>query len=273
MVFTDWNGNGLQEAGENPVQGVPLRLDPLGRTETGKNGEFVFHNVPDGLHDVGLDLGALPIDFDAPSIPKVQVALSGKDTLQVAFGLIPLGAIRGRVVRDLNGNGMADRDEPAIEGAVVVLDEGRRSERSKRGQFAFEAVPSGEHTVTLLSESLPEGAMIAGRGDARRNAPARSHGDRSTVPRRDRDARRDPKGVSGNDDRRRSERRTVRTPRPERCAGENPDRTAGPHRDAAARRRDSRPRGAADAGQCRAVYAASGSVQRSAPRARPWSAS
>jgi hypothetical protein len=162
MVFADWNGNGLQEEGENPVQGVPLRLEPVGAIETGKNGEFVFRNIPDGLHEVGLDLGKLPIDFEAPPIARLQVALSGSDIRQVAFGLIPLGAIRGRVVRDLNGNGTADRNEPAVDGAVVVLDEGRRSERSKRGQFAFEAVPSGEHSVTLLAESLPEGAMIAG---------------------------------------------------------------------------------------------------------------
>jgi SPOR domain len=162
MVFADWNGNGLQEPGENPVPGVPLRLDPVGATETGRNGEFVFRNVPDGLHEVGLDLGALPIDFEAPPIPRLQVTLSGHDTCQVAFGLIPLGAIRGRVVRDLNGNGTADSTEPPVDGAVVVLDGGRRSERSKRGQFAFEAVPSGEHTITLLAESLPDGAMIAG---------------------------------------------------------------------------------------------------------------
>ncbi len=93
---------------------------------------------------------------------------------QVAFGLIPLGAIRGRVVRDLNGNGTADSNEPAIDGAVVVLDEGRRSERSRRGQFAFEAVPSGEHTVTLLADSLPDGALIAGEA-TRRAALGRDH--------------------------------------------------------------------------------------------------
>ena len=161
-VFTDWNGNGLQEPDEDPVRGVALRLDPVGTTETGNGGEFVFRNVPDGLHDVGLDLGTLPIDFDAPAIARLQVALSGNVTRQVAFGLIPLGAIRGRVVRDLNGNGAADMAEPIVDGAVVVLDGGQRSERSRRGQFAFEAVPSGEHTVTLLSESLPDGAMLSG---------------------------------------------------------------------------------------------------------------
>ena len=105
VVYADWNGNGLQDAGEDPVAGVPLDIEALGAAQSSKNGEFLFKNVPDGLHDVGLDLGALPIDFDAPAIPRLQVALSGHDTRQLAFGLIPLGAIRGRVVRDLNGNG------------------------------------------------------------------------------------------------------------------------------------------------------------------------
>ena len=70
-------------------------------------------------------------------------------------------------MRDLNGNGTADSNEPAIDGAVVVLDGGRRSERSRRGRFAFEAVPSGEHTVTLLADSLPDGALIAGEATRR----------------------------------------------------------------------------------------------------------
>ena len=161
-VYADWNGNARQDADENAVAGVPLRLEAVGAAETTRNGEFLFRNVPDGLHDVGLDVGALPIDFDPPAIPRLQVALSGRDTRVVTFGLIPLGSIHGRVVRDLNGNGTADTVEPAVDGAVVILDGGRRSERSKLGKFAFDAVPSGEHTVTLLAESLPDGSLVAG---------------------------------------------------------------------------------------------------------------
>ena len=159
----DWNGNGLQDPDENPVAGVPLRLEAVGAVETAKDGEFLFRNIPDGLHEVGLDLGALPIDFDPPAIPRLQVALSGRDTRQVAFGLIPLGSIRGRVVRDLNSNGTADGARARNRGrGVVVLDGGRRSERAKRGQYAFESVQSRWHTVTLLADSLPEGSVIAG---------------------------------------------------------------------------------------------------------------
>ena len=100
---------------------------------------------------------------------------------RVAFGLIPLGSIRGRVVRDLNGNGIADSTEPAIEGAVVVLDGGKRSERSKRGQYAFEAVQSGEHTVTLLADSLPDGALIAGEATQIATLGRERHGGRGAV--------------------------------------------------------------------------------------------
>ena len=152
----------MHDPGENPVARRAASNRGGGADQSARNGEFIFRNVPDGFHEVGLDLGALPIDFDAPAIARLQMALSGRDTRRVAFGLIPLGSIRGRVVRDLNSNGIADSTEPTIEGAVVVLDGGRRSERSKRGQFAFEAVPSGEHTVTLLADSLPDGALIAG---------------------------------------------------------------------------------------------------------------
>ena len=195
MVYADWNGNGLQDPGENPVAHVPLRIEASGAVETGKDGEFIFRNVPDGMHDVAIDAGSLPIDFDAPRIPRVQVALSGKDTKEVAFGLIPLGRIHGAVVRDLNGNGIADAGEPSMDDAIVVLDDGNRSERSKRGTFAFEAVQSGEHSVTLLTDSLPEGAVISGATDSGSHTRPRSHGDRAAVSRVGDEARGGQKGI------------------------------------------------------------------------------
>jgi cell division septation protein DedD len=161
-VYADWNGNGLRDAGEDAVARVPLRIEASGTVESSANGEFVFKNVPDGLHDVAIDTRSLPVDYDPPRIPRVQLSLSGKDTREVSFGIVPLGRIRGRVVRDLNGNGRADPDEPSIDSAVVVLDEGMRSERARRGAFAFDAVPAGEHAVTLLSDSLPDASIIAG---------------------------------------------------------------------------------------------------------------
>lgn len=167
LVFADWNANGVQEAGESALEGIPMRLG-TGHSATGHDGQFAFVNVPVGTRSIGLDTGALPIDFDPPAVSQIQVELSRGDAKRVAFGLVPLGSIEGRVIRDVNGNGKADPNEEPIDGAVVILDSGARSEQARKGQYRFEAVRSGTHLVKLLIESLPEGAIIA--GDAERPA-------------------------------------------------------------------------------------------------------
>ena len=161
LVFADWNADSVQDAGENTLEGIPLRLGN-GHTTSGRDGQFAFMNVPAGLRAVGLDTSALPVDFDPPSVSQVQVELSRGDTKRVTFGLIPLGLIQGRVVRDGNGNGKADINEEPVEDAVLVLDGGVRSEQVRRGRYRFDAVRSGTHMVKLLIESLPDGAVIAG---------------------------------------------------------------------------------------------------------------
>jgi len=161
LVFADWNADGIQDAGENTLEGIPLRLAG-GHTTSGRDGQFAFLNVPAGVRAVALDTSALPVDFDPPSVSQVHVELSRGDAKRLTFGLIPLGVIQGRVVRDGNGNGKADINEEAIEDAVIVLDGGLRSEQVRRGRYRFDAVRSGTHTVKLLIESLPDGAVIAG---------------------------------------------------------------------------------------------------------------
>jgi len=161
LVFADWNADGIQDAGENTLEGIPLRLGG-GHTTSGRDGQFAFMNVPAGVRAVGLDTSALPVDFDPPSVSQVQIELSRRDAKRVTFGLIPLGVIQGRVVRDGNGNGKADINEETVEDAVIVLDGGVRSEQVRRGRYRFDAVRSGPHRVKLLIESLPDGAVIAG---------------------------------------------------------------------------------------------------------------
>ena len=166
-VYMDWNANGNPEPDEGPIGGIPIRLSVLGNANTSRDGAFTFLNVPVGLQAVGLDTSALPVDFDPPLVSQVQIELTRGETRQVAFGLIPLGAVHGRVIRDVNANGHADAGEPAIDGAVLVLDSGARSEQVRKGQFRFDAVRAGEHTVELLIDSLPEGAAIQGQPEAR----------------------------------------------------------------------------------------------------------
>jgi len=161
LIFADWNANGVQDGDENALEGIPLRLG-AGHTASGRDGQFAFVNVPAGVRSVGVDTTALPVDFDPPAIAEVQIELSRGDTKRVAFGLLPLGTIHGKVIRDANGNGKADANEEAIDGAIVVLDGGLRSEQARKGRYQFNAVRSGPHLVKLLLESLPDGAAVTG---------------------------------------------------------------------------------------------------------------
>jgi sporulation related protein len=164
-VFADWNANGQPDPGEGTLAGIPVALGALAHVTTAGDGEFAFLNVPAGAQRVLLDLKALPVDFDPPGAPELVVELGRGDTRRVAFGLIPLGTIHGRVVEDTNRNGEADAGESPIEGAVLTLDGGQRSELARKGMFRFDAVRSGAHRLELLKESLPEGSVISGGGE------------------------------------------------------------------------------------------------------------
>jgi cell division septation protein DedD len=161
-VFADWNANGTQDADEATLPGIPVRLAAMSSATTGRDGQFTFLNVPAGFQRVGLDTSALPVDFDAPSTSDIEIELSRGDTRRVAFGLIPLGSVKGRVVRDVNANGKVDEGDEPIHGAILILDGGLRSEQVRGGRFSFDSIRAGTHTVKLLLESMPSGASIAG---------------------------------------------------------------------------------------------------------------
>ncbi len=162
LVFEDWDADGVPDADERPLEGIPILLGTAGSTVSSAQGEFAFVNVAVGLQRVGLDLSALPVDFDAPPVTSVQIELARSDTRRVSFGLVPLGTVTGRVLRDANGNGQIDAADQLFETGVLVLDDGARSESVRGGRFRFDAIRSGQHTVDLLAESLPEGAAIVG---------------------------------------------------------------------------------------------------------------
>ena len=159
-VFADWNGDGLPGPDEDPLEGISVLLARAGATTSSAGGEFAFTNVPTGSQHVQIDIAALPVDFDPPAAPGVDLSLSRNETRRVAFGLVPLGRVTGRVLRDANGNGTLDGADEPVDGAVLVLNAGQRSEQVRKGVFRFEAVRSGTHVIELLPESLPEGATV-----------------------------------------------------------------------------------------------------------------
>ncbi len=50
-VFFDYNGNGLRDGGEPPIQGVPIRVAGLSTT-SGRDGSYSLAGVPAGSRQV-----------------------------------------------------------------------------------------------------------------------------------------------------------------------------------------------------------------------------
>jgi hypothetical protein len=162
VVFADWDGDGQPGPGEEPIDGIGVSLGPLGSATTAAGGHFAFTGVPAGSQAISLDLTTVPALFDPPADAIRTVEVSRNAASNVAFGLVPLGAAGGAVYQDTDGNGVVSEADTPIDGAVLVLDNGARTEVTKAGKVRFDAIRFGTHAVTLLVGSLPEGAELAG---------------------------------------------------------------------------------------------------------------
>ena len=162
FVYADWNGNGARDADEETLTGIALAVEDFARVATGPQGQFLVAQVPAGPQRVGLDITQLPVDYELPAQPQVEVDVPRNRTATVTFGLVPLGSIRGQVFRDRNDDGRLDAGDEPVDDAVVSLDAGARSELARGGRFRFDAVPVGAHRVRLLVDSLPQGAEVIG---------------------------------------------------------------------------------------------------------------
>ena len=162
QIFADWNGNGARDEGEEPLGGITLAVGSLAKVASGGDGQFHFAQVPVGLQKVGLDVTALPVDYDVPKASQIDIDIERDKTARVSFGLVPLGSVQGGVYRDANGSGKVDEGDEPIDGAVLVLDQGARSELARGGAFRFDATSAGRHVLRLLADSLPASAEIQG---------------------------------------------------------------------------------------------------------------
>ncbi|MCX6546274.1 MAG: hypothetical protein NTV05_17920 [Acidobacteria bacterium] len=162
IVFADWNGNNTMDADEPPVSGVTVSLGAMAAIETGRDGRFAFAGVPVGEQSVSLDMASVPADYDAPADERQTVVVARNRDVTVRFALFPLGAVDGVVFQDVDNDGTLSGADTPIERAVLVLDDGARTELVRDGRFRFESVRMGSHTISLLVASLPDGAQLAG---------------------------------------------------------------------------------------------------------------
>ncbi|HSM55457.1 MAG TPA: SdrD B-like domain-containing protein [Candidatus Sulfomarinibacteraceae bacterium] len=151
QVYHDWNGNGVQDSGEEGITGVTVALyadvdgnglydagvDPLiDSATTDANGQYLFEGLVDGDYVVVVSEGDLPGLHQQTADPdetapcdvcdgEAAVTLSGADVDTVDFGYRPVGygTIGDTVWADDNGDGIQNGSEVGLPDITVLLYE------------------------------------------------------------------------------------------------------------------------------------------------------
>jgi protocatechuate 3,4-dioxygenase beta subunit len=174
VVYHDRNDNGVQDAGEEGIQGVKLRLldadgKPTGlQVSTAADGSYCFNELLPGEYKIeevqpngwldgketvgkvgGITVGATDQD---DSICYVTVA-SGDKGVEYNFGEIKPASVCGVVYHDRNNNGIQEAGEEGIKGVTLrLLDAdgkptGQVTVTAADGSYCFKLLKPGEYKI------------------------------------------------------------------------------------------------------------------------------
>lgn len=150
-VWMDDNGDGVRQAGETAIPGVPLTAGNAAvEAVTDKQGRATI----DGLEPfrpvlIGIDAGSLPDPYVQPALPGVVVSPRPGVATRIALPMAAAGEIEGTIRRD-GGN--------PIEGLGLELVDAEGRLRATTltefdGYFLFESVAYGLYTVRVSKAS------------------------------------------------------------------------------------------------------------------------
>ncbi|MBU2447491.1 MAG: CIA30 family protein [Bacteroidetes bacterium] len=190
-VWNDINKNGIQDAGENGVAGVTVKLydcsDILIETKvTDSNGYYLFQNKPAGSYyikfekpagysfspkDQGTGPNADELDSDAdPSTGKTIcfTVSAGQDDLSRDAGIYltpppPTCALGDKVWNDKNRNGIQEGNESGVGSVTVKLLDSNGQEigsttTSSTGNYLFNGLLAGSYKLRFV---LPTGFQFS----------------------------------------------------------------------------------------------------------------
>jgi hypothetical protein len=139
-------------AGLQPARDVTVSLDGDRNAVTDATGRYLFTNVPEGSHEVALNMDQLPTDYDPGSKNRDRVAIAPRSIARTDFTVHRLTSLTGRIV--------APKDMP-IESVVIRLAGTRLyTTPDADGVFNFFNLREGAYDVVLDDKSAPEGSMI-----------------------------------------------------------------------------------------------------------------
>ncbi len=178
-VWVDTNGNGIQDSGENGLDGVDITLtrqsdNSTFTTTTTGGGNYIFEDLEPDEYDLHFTLpngyeitlpnegndNTLDSDINATLSTIITILDSNESDMSWDVGVIERASLGDTVWRDDNRNGIADGGEPGVSGVIVnLLDSGENILASTttdgNGHYEFTNLLPADYIVEFNLSSLP----------------------------------------------------------------------------------------------------------------------
>ncbi|MCI5140616.1 MAG: hypothetical protein D3909_02585, partial [Candidatus Electrothrix sp. ATG1] len=168
VVYSDTNGDGVQNPGEPGIAGVTVTItDNSGGTQ-------VLTTDGNGAYGATVPAGATTVDIDETTLPGGSTQTQGTDPTVVTVvagetatdidGYQPpadVGTVTGLIYEDTNGNGSQDAGEPGIPGVAVEVTDSDGNVQTvttdANGNYTA-LVPAGDTSLNVDESTLPGGS-------------------------------------------------------------------------------------------------------------------
>lgn len=173
FVWSDLNGNGIQEVGEPGLENILVTLDGPGGAQmafTDATGFYQFTGLSAGSYSVTAAtppgtspsptaaLGSNSANDSNGSPAAVTLATNSSSDFTIDFGfvMLPTGALGDFVWSDTNANGLQDSGEPGISGVTVQLKNSsgtviQTTTTNASGVYLFTGLGAGTYTVVVTT--------------------------------------------------------------------------------------------------------------------------
>jgi hypothetical protein len=151
-------------AGPRPASNVGVSLDSYREATTDAKGHYEFSEVPEGPHEVALNLERLPTEYELGPATKGRVKVEPRAIARTDFNVVRLAMLSGKVVAPIG--------TPVEDIVIRLAGTNRYTTPYQDGSYFFYNLREGECEVAIDPQTVPEGYMLASPAAA--HASARS---------------------------------------------------------------------------------------------------
>jgi hypothetical protein len=139
-------------SGPVPATNVSVILDNDRKVVTDANGHYTFSDVPEGSHEVDLNMDELPADYAPGPTPTARVTVQPRAIARNDFSVLRLASLSGTVT--------VLKDVPIDSVVIRIVDTKLYTTPYEDGTFSFYDLPEGKYTVEIDATTIPDGYQV-----------------------------------------------------------------------------------------------------------------